>query len=1268
MKKLAILAVLVFSCLIFVAVMMNLPGDQKQSKIDFDPYLRYYSIKQKKPPKKIRLQRPSDWYYIQRAYPHPTIPEGKPLEAVKEAQIDRQEQLLNKSANDATAIWVQAGPTNVPGRITDITVNPNDTSMIFAASAAGGVFKSTDFGVTWTSIFDEAGSPSIGAIALDPTDPDIIYVGTGEANAASDNYEGNGIWKTTDGGLTWNNIGLPNSYHIARIVINPSNTDMIWVAVGGKHFGATNPERGVYRSTDGGANWSQQLYVNDSTGCVDIVYHPNSGKLFAAMWEKVRYPDLPSDFGGFGSGIHVSSDLGATWDKLDPTTSLGVGLPFIAEDVGRIGLAADPTSNNIYALYSSDIGEFRGVYQSTDAGINWSRLNDGGISDVFGSWNGGWYFGQIRCAIGSTINYLYVMGVEIYRSNMTGSTVGDSWQWVGSGVHVDHHAMYIDPNNENRVYLGNDGGVDVSTNAGNSWTQCYNMPSTQFYAITIDPSNPERLYGGAQDNGTNRTLTGNLGDWDHIFGGDGFYCLVDPNNSNTIFVEYQYGDLYKSTNLGSNWSYAQSGIGGSDRHNWCTPFVFDPNNSNIMYYGSNYLYRSIDQANSWNAISGDLTNGPHPRAGFGTITTISVSPQNPAVIYVGTDDGNVWVTQNTGSSWTKISGGTTGLPDRYVTRVAADPNIVGRVFVTFSGYKNSDHQPHIFMNDNYGTAAWQDISGNLPDAPINDVIVDPDEVFTLYAGTDVGVYVTSNPTTTFDGVWEPLGIDMPIIPVHDLDYHPATRKLVAGTHGRSMFATTLPCNDPLDDDNDGWGNSCDNCPQNSNADQADADFDGIGDVCDACTDTDGDGFGDPGYAANTCPEDNCPEYSNPDQADFNNNGIGDLCESLDPSWDVVNSDCISLAVSNIGNFGNQGSGLGNMGFGSADCDPSAFAYLYDGSPIVGYIDGNDTVINSALFGSYKYLAFSGYNPTVNTINFGDYDKYESGTFVTSDFKIGVEKIWYAPKASDSCNFIIQEMKVYSFDGNSHTGVMLGEAVDYDVPSDAQSNNTGSYNITKRVVMLQGYESNPGVDCQDNDNRFAALAYIGATLSDTCAIDTTADPYSAFTQSNVTYVYPTGNFVPGELWQLMHQTGYSSLPTATDQHLVMNFLDNVTVTTGDTVRVYAILATVMNGSANDMFTTVDKAKRWFDDHVRFNCSGATCCVGMRGNIDGDPDNIVDISDLVYMVDYQFRNGDAPPCLEEADIDEPSPANLIDIGDLVYMVDYQFRGGDAPPMCP
>ena len=372
---------------------------------------------------------------------------------------------------------------------------------------------------------------------------------------------------------------------------------------------------------------------------------------------------------------------------------------------------------------------------------------------------------------------VYVLDVGFMRS----TNGGTSWT-VSFQTHVDHHALAFNPANPNWVIDGNDGGINISTNAGASWGAQADIPATQFYEIGLDANNPAKLYGGTQDNGTNRTPDGGIDNWQHIFGGDGFYVIVDHSNPNIIFAESQFGNLGKSVNGGISFGNATSGINGSEPTNWSTPVVMDPNDANILYYGTDRVYRTTNSAGNWTAISDDLTDGI-PGTRLGTVTTIAVAPSNSNVIYAGTDDSHVWVTTDIGTTWNDISD---PLPYRWVTRVTVDPVDENIIYVTFSGLKWRDPQPHVFRSDDMGVT-WSDISSNLPDAPVNAFVVDNNDQSVLYLGNDVGMYVSFN---TGDS-WEFLGQGIPTVTVGDIKIHPTENFLVAGTHGRGMYKINL---------------------------------------------------------------------------------------------------------------------------------------------------------------------------------------------------------------------------------------------------------------------------------------------------------------------------------------------------------------------------------------------------------------------------------------------------------------------------------------------
>ncbi len=710
---------------------------------------------------------PSDWAYRQRAYPYDELNYGQYEEARDQAVAMRRAARANQKTK-SLGTWVEEGPTNIGGRVTDIEMHPVVADRLYAAMASGGIFRSNDGGTSWTPVFDDQPVLTIGDIAIDPTNPDVMWAGTGEANSHSFSWFGNGIYKSTDRGDTWSPSGLDSTKYIGRVVVDPNDGDRVWVAAAGILFG-TGGDRGVYRTTDGGQNWRQVLWINDSTAAMDIVVHPTqTDTIYAAMWERTRGLTYRTS-GGDGSGIWRSYDGGDTW------TELTSGLPS-GTDVGRIGITIfNGAPNLLYACYEFGSGGFDGVYRSFDGGDNWLKVGGTQLDGITSSF--GWYFGQIRSDPTSS-GRVFALGVPLHRT----TDGGNNWSDVTDIMHVDFHAMAFDPHTTGRIFAGNDGGVFVSTDDGATWTKLFNQPSNQFYAIEIDPSDPSRLYGGTQDNGTMRTTTGATNDYQSIFGGDGFTVLVHPGGSDTIFVEYQWGNMFKSEDDAGNWNWGLTGVDGADRRNWHTPYLFDPSDPQTMYYGTYRVYKTTDGADNWSAISSDLTNGDQG-AGFGTITTMAVSPTDPNSILAGTDDGNVWLTTSGGSFWTDVSG---ALPVRWVTQVAFDPTNSSIAYVTFSGLRWDEDISHIYRTVDGGNN-WTDISSNIPDAPINGMLVDPHFPDVLYVASDVGVYFS----TDTGGFWQVLGSGLPAVSTYDLKMHAGSRLLVAGTHGRSMFSLDL---------------------------------------------------------------------------------------------------------------------------------------------------------------------------------------------------------------------------------------------------------------------------------------------------------------------------------------------------------------------------------------------------------------------------------------------------------------------------------------------
>lgn len=724
---------------------------------------RYNTLKHIDPIVKMHQARqgygPDEWMAQQRSYPYGKIKAESYLTAMHKAAMLRDvspKQLWG---------WQFMGPTNIGGRITDIEVPHDDTSTIYLGAATGGILKSTDNGQSWENIFSNAEVISIGDLAIDPNNSNVIYAGTGEANASSFSFLGNGIYKSTDAGANWMHVGLPNSAYIGRIIVDYQNSNRIFVAACGNLF-TTNPDRGIYRSDDGGITWNRKLFLTDSTSGIDIVQHPsNPSIIYAAMWERTRGLNYRHSF-GFSSGIFKSADGGNTWQKLQ--NGFPNNVPY-----GRIGICIAPSNPEI--LYAFCDGEFSvDVFRSNNGGTSWTQVNDAALQGM--NSNFGWYFGQVRVDP-INANRLYVMGVDMYRSDNAGS----SWAHLAGyfnfdEIHVDHHAMFIDPLS-GRILEGNDGGLYVSYTHGDSWRKINNLPLSQFYDIEIDKQNPERLYGGTQDNNTIRTLTSATNDWQAILGGDGFYSLVDYTDPNIIYAEYQWGELNKSTNGGNSWTSMVSQMTG-DRKNWSAPVIMDPSNHLVLYFGTYRVWKTTNGGYGWVPVSADLTNGPDGST-WHTVSTLAISPLNSNIILAGTDDGKVHISKDAGVSWTDIS---YGLPNRTITRVAADPFDESAIYVTLSGFRWDEAVPHVYRSPNQGNT-WIDISGNLPDLPVNIIALDPLLQDHIFVGTDAGVYYTSNGGQS----WWSLGNGLGNVAVMAMKIHEGTRKLVVGTYGLSAY-------------------------------------------------------------------------------------------------------------------------------------------------------------------------------------------------------------------------------------------------------------------------------------------------------------------------------------------------------------------------------------------------------------------------------------------------------------------------------------------------
>lgn len=706
------------------------------------------------------LELPSDYHFQMRTYPHGHINRTAYKSSLKQAIADRQE-----AAEKNNFIWEQMGPVTVGGRIIDLEYEPGSSSTFYVGTASGGIFKTTDAGNNWTPIFDDQATLSIGDMDISPLAPQTIVVGTGEANAGGGSlaYDGLGVYRTTNGGDDWDHLGLEDVGSIGKVLIDRSDNERIYVAAMGNLFG-NNSERGLFRTKDGGNSWEHILSISDSTGVIDLAMHPtDTDTIYAASWQRIRRPSF-RQYGGPTCNIYRSYDGGDNWEILNQ------GLP--ANNKGRIGIAISESNPNLlYAIYADSIGYFNGIYRSFDHGDSWTLAPGNSSYQSYG-----WWFGKIFISPQDP-ERVFTTGLNMHHTKNAGAT----WQEeTGSTFHVDQHAVAFDPNNPNTIIIGNDGGLYYTYDNGDSWQKENKLPIMQFYRCEFDNQNPDRILGGTQDNGT-KMRDPDSGQWSHIFGGDGFKPIVDYSDSDIIYCSSQNGYIGRSITGGNSFIKVSP---ATSPYNWNTPYLLDPVEPNIIYIGANTLFRSENRGDYWEEISDDLSDGPYfGNIRFGTISSIDISALNTSTIYAGTDDGNVWRTDDTGTNWTKID---EDLPKRWITSLYSSTHDENTVYLTTSGYRYDSYLPHVFKSSNKGED-WIDITSNLPESPCNDIIEDPYDPDKLYVATDVGVYISFDAGLS----WSRLGGEMPILVITDLDLHKDSYQLLAASYGRSMYKLDL---------------------------------------------------------------------------------------------------------------------------------------------------------------------------------------------------------------------------------------------------------------------------------------------------------------------------------------------------------------------------------------------------------------------------------------------------------------------------------------------
>jgi len=743
------------------------------------------------------------------AYPQVKQPLTSGSEKV---QLFEKHKSMQQNSPYKDLVWQYLGPTNISGRCTDVeAISPRGKNYtIWIASASGGVWKSVNEGTTFIPVFDAMPTASIGDIAIDPNDPNVVWVGTGEANIFRSSNAGCGVFKTTDGGKTWSNMGLENTFTIGRIRINPKNSNIVYVAATG-HEWTPNPERGLFKTTDGGKNWEKILYIDQNTGVFDLLLDPRDPDIiYCTTWERIRlkWNDPRTYETTRNNGIWKSTDGGRNWKKINeglPAPNkmgrIGIDLCLTKPDVlyalvdnYEVAYKANPGELDSYGRQKADVIKGATVYRSDDAGASWKQVS--GLTPEQKTYmerhsgTYGWVFGQIRVDPQDE-NTVYTLGINLNQSTDGGKTFHPL-----RGPHVDHHGLWIDPENPNYLLDVQDGGLTISYDKGATWKYPIEpLPLAQFYNVAFDMSTPFRVFGSIQDHhsfyapvdlsrGRDRIPAQ---EFKNTLGAEGSMHAINLADNNTIYASSFYGRLQRgkidtyprdTKSLLPNTYPDETPLRGE----WNAPTLISPHNPNIIYHGMQYVLMSKDGGDTWEIISPDLSyNDPKKRGdiNYQTISVLDESPLRFGLIYAGTDDGRIWRTKDGGKTWTEIRSGQ--VPQKFVSRIVASKYNIGTVYMTQSGRRDDDFQVYIWKSTDFGTT-WKDISGNIPLGPVNVIREDPVNPDILYAGTDCAVYVTKDGGNR----WDVLGT-LPYVYVHDLIIHPRDNIIVIATHGRGMW-------------------------------------------------------------------------------------------------------------------------------------------------------------------------------------------------------------------------------------------------------------------------------------------------------------------------------------------------------------------------------------------------------------------------------------------------------------------------------------------------